>query len=144
MKNVGIYLNFQGNTEEAFNFYAKALNTKIDFAMKFKDTPDGGKMSLEEQEKMMHISLTLANGVMLMGTDALESMGQKLTMGNNTHIYVDTKDEAEADTIFVNLSEGGTVDMKLEKTFWGAYFGSLKDKFGVQWMVSYTYPHEAK
>lgn len=142
MKSVGIYLNFNGNTEEAFNFYANALGTKSNFIMRFKDTPDGMKMSPEDQEKIMHMSLPLTENILLMGTDTLESMGQKTTFGTTPIIYLDTNNEEEADKLFNALSEGGKVEMKLEKTFWGAYFGSFRDKYGIEWMVSYTYPQQ--
>lgn len=142
MKNVGIYLNFNGNTEEAFNFYAKALETEINFVMKFKDTPEGSKLTPEDQEKIMHISMPLINGILLMGTDTLTSMGHTTTFGTTPSIYLDTNSEEEANKYFSNLSEGGNVTMKLEKTFWGAYFGSFRDKYGIEWMISYTYPQQ--
>lgn len=140
MKNVGIYLNFNGKTEEAFNFYALALETKINFIMRFKDTPDGSKLTPEEQEKIMHISMPLINGILLMGTDTLASMGHTTTYGTTPSIYLDTNSEEETNKIFNKLGEGGTIEMKLEKTFWGSYFGSLKDKYGIEWMLNYTYP----
>lgn len=142
MIKISPYLNFPGNTEEAFNFYKKIFGG--DFAggiFRFKDTPDKDKLSKDDQEKVMHIGLPIGNN-MLMATDALESMGFKLTFGNNFHLSIETEGKEEADRIFSSLSEGGNVQMPMKDEFWGAYFGMLTDKFGVQWMVSYTYPQE--
>ena len=142
MIKINTYLNFPGNTEEAFNFYKKIFGG--DFAggiFRFKDTPDKDKLSKDDQEKVMHIGLPVGNN-MLMATDALESMGFKLTFGNNFHLSIETEDKEEADRIFSSLSEGGNVQIPIKDEFWGAYFGMLTDKFGVQWMVSYTYPQE--
>ena len=142
MIKINPYLNFPGNTEEAFNFYKKIFGG--DFAggiFRFKDTPDKDKLSKEDQEKVMHVGLPVGNN-MLMATDALESMGFKLTFGNNFYLSVETEGKEEADRIFSSLSEGGNVQMPMKDEFWGAYFGMLTDKFGVQWMVSYTYPQE--
>ncbi|WP_315822964.1 VOC family protein [Paraflavitalea speifideaquila] len=87
---------------------------------------------------MIHISLTVANGGTLMATDLLESMEHQLIIGNNMHICIHTKSEAETEKIFNALSAGGKVGMPLNKTFWGAYFGMCTDKYAVQWMINYT------
>jgi PhnB protein len=86
----------------------------------------------------MHVSLPVGKGNILMATDALESMGHKIQQGNNFHLSIDTESKDEAEKWFKGLSAGGTVTMKLADTFWGAYFGMLTDRFGVNWMVSYT------
>jgi PhnB protein len=141
MKSINPYLNFAGNTEEAFDFYKKIFGG--DFAggiFRFKDTPDAEKLSKSDQEKVMHVGLPMGKGNMLMATDALESMGFKLTFGNNIHLSIETDSKEEADKLFKGLSEGGNVDMSMQDQFWGAYFGSLTDKFGVKWMINYTYP----
>lgn len=133
------YLNFMGNTGEAMNFYKSVFGGEFTIYEKFKSVPGGEKMSAEDQEKFMHISLVMPNGVTIMATDALESMGQQLNFGNNYHICIQAESEAEADKLFNSLSEGGTIEMPLNKTFWGAYFGMCKDRFGVLWMINYTY-----
>jgi len=141
MKSINPYLNFAGNTEEAFDFYKKIFGG--DFAVgifRFKDTPDAEKLSKSDQEKVMHVGLPMGKGNMLMATDALESMGFKLTFENNIHLSIETDSKEEADKLFKGLSEGGNVDMSMQDQFWGAYFGSLTDKFGVKWMINYTYP----
>ena len=110
---------------------------------RFKDTPEATRLSAEDQEKIMHVSLPLGNGNILMATDMLECMGHVLTAGNNFSIAVGVESEREADALFAALSAGGEATMPLEKTFWGDYFGMLTDKFGIQWMVSYTYQQTA-
>jgi len=91
----------------------------------------------------MHVSLPIGKGNMIMGTDAIESMGHPLTMGNNFYICISPESKEEADKLFNGLSAGGKIEMPLAEMFWGAYYGSFKDKFGVQWMVNYQHaqPH---
>ena len=105
---------------------------------RFKETSEAGKVAENEKEKLMHVSLPVGKGNTLMGTDALESQGRKLTQGNNFSLSVETESKEEADKIFTGLSEDGTITMPQTDTFWGSYFGMLKDKFGIQWMVGYT------
>jgi len=137
MAAVNAYLNFQGNTEEAFNFYKSVFGGEFVTLQRFKDTPHGDQMSAEDREKIMHVALPIGQNTMLMGTDTLESMGQSVTFGDNIQLAVAPDSEADADRIFNGLSTGGTVTMPMEKAFWGAYFGMLKDKFGILWMVNY-------
>ena len=139
MANVNPYLNFQGNTEEAFNFYKSVFGGEFLALQRFKDTPEASKIPLNEQEKIMHVSLSIGKGNILMATDALESMGQKLIFGNNFYLSISTENEEEADRFFNDLAAGGQVTMPLAKTFWGAYFGMLIDKFGINWMINYDY-----
>lgn len=143
MKSINPYLNFPGNTEEAFNFYKEVFGGEfIGGVYRFKDTPEAEKLSKSDQEKVMHIALPLGDGNMLMATDALESMGFKVTFGNNFFISIDADTKEEADKLFTGLSEGGTADMPMMDQFWGAYFGMVTDKFGVKWMINYTHPQE--
>jgi PhnB protein len=138
MLNTNPYLHFMGNTEEALKFYRSAIGGEITNLTRYKDMPGGEKMSVHDQEKIIHASLTIGKGNMLMATDALESMGQNLTFGNNFHICVYAESEAEADKAFAALSAGGTIYMPMNRTFWGSYFGMCGDKFGVRWMVEYA------
>jgi PhnB protein len=142
MAKVQTYLNFNGNTEEAFNFYRSIFGGEFSAVMRFKEMAasgmegcEGGPLSAEDGEKIMHIALPVDDSV-IMATDALESVGQSLTFGNNSYIYIETETKAEADRLFEALSGGGSVEMQIADTFWGDYFGSLKDKFAVQWMIS--------
>jgi PhnB protein len=136
------YFNFQGNTGEAMNFYKSVFGGEFTIYHRFKDMPGCEKMPPDEQEKFMHISLTTPKGHIFMATDALESMDQKIIFGNNCHTIIHTESEAETDKLFNGLSLGGKVEMPVNKTFWGAYCGMCRDKFGVQWMVNYTYPQK--
>lgn len=137
MKTIHPYLNFPGTTEEAFLFYKSIFGGEFSALMRFRDFSGEGQMPAEHLDKIMHIALPVANNTKIMGTDAMESMGQHLTTGNNTYIYLDAESTAEADRIFAGLAAGGVVEMPLENTFWGAYYGALKDKFGIQWMINF-------
>ena len=138
MITINPYLNFAGNTEEAFNFYKSVFGGDFLFVQRFKDSPgEAGKVSEDDADKLMHISLPVGNNI-LMATDALESMGHKLKPGNNFQLSIDTDSNEQADELFKKLSDGGTVFMPMADAFWGAYFGMLTDKFGIQWMVSHT------
>ena len=134
------YLNFEGNTQEAFNFYKSVFGGEFTSVVRFKDVSDAPKVPEADQNKLMHIALPIGENITLMATDVLESMHQQLSVGNNFSICIDVASEHEADSLFMKLSEGGKADMSMQKTFWGAYFGSFVDKFGIQWMVNYTYP----
>jgi PhnB protein len=143
MLSTNFYLHFTGNTEEAMNFYKSVFGGKFESFMRYSDVPGGEKMTAHDQQKIMHASLPIAGGQMIMATDTLESMGRNVVFGNNYHISLEAESEAEVDKIFVALSAGGTIEMPLNKTFWGAYFGMFADKFGVQWMINYTYPKKS-
>jgi PhnB protein len=139
MTSINPYLNFNGNTEEAFNFYKSVFGGDFTVLQRFKDIPGSDKMAADEQDKILHVSLPIGEGTVLMASDAVESMGKKVDIGSNFHISVNTGSEEEANKLFTGLSMGGTVTMPIAKTFWNSYFGMLTDKFGVQWMVSYEY-----
>ena len=135
------YLNFHRNTEAAFNFYKSVFGGEfIDNGIsRFRDIPAAeGMPSIAEEDLglVMHVELAIVGGHVLMGTDAPESMGFNINFGNNIHISVETDTRAETDTLFSALSEGGVVTMPLQEMFWGAYFGSLTDQFGVHWMFN--------
>ena len=129
---------FHGTTEEAFNFYKSVFGGEFTYLQRFKDAPEAEKLPAADGEKIMHVSLPLGKDLVLMGTDALESMGQKLTIGNNFYISVGAESKEEADKLFEKLSAGGKVEMSMQDTFWGAYFGTSADKFGIQWMIDFT------
>ena len=135
MATLNTYLNFNGNTEEAFNFYKSVFGGEFAFMQRMKDTPEVGKVSEADKDKIMHVSLPIG-GNMLMGTDVLESM-PPTKFGTNSSISISPESEEEAKKLFDGLSAGGQVGMPLEKMFWGALFGFFTDKFGVQWMVNY-------
>lgn len=140
MITISPYLNFPGNTEEAFNFYKTVFNGEFLGLQRFGEIPSENPLSESDAQKIMHASLSLGNGVVLMATDVLESMGQKLQIGDNISLSINTESKEEAHRIFHALSESGNIDMPIADTFWGAYFGMFTDKFGVRWMVNYDYP----
>ena len=143
MATVNPYLNFSSNTEEAFNFYKSVFGTEFSALVRFKDSPGGDKMPADVQEKIMHIALPVGNGVILMATDMIESMGQILKSGNNFSLSITPGSEEEAHHFFDGLSVGGKIEAPFKKEFWGAYFGMFTDKFGIRWMINYD-PNQAK
>jgi len=137
MATVNTYLNFNGNTEEAFNFYKSVFGGEFAVVQRYKDSPGCEGMPIGDQEKLMHIALPIGGNV-LMGTDITDPMPAS-TFGTGISLSVDAESEEEAKRLFDSLSAGGKVTMALEKTFWGALFGMATDKFGIQWMVNYDY-----
>jgi PhnB protein len=142
MARTSTYLNFMGKTEEAFRFYASVFGTEIagPIARMGDVPPMPGMPALSEAEKsyVMHIELPILGGHMLMGTDALESMGHQITFGNNMSLNLEPDTRNETERLFTRLSEGGKVEMPLADMFWGGYFGNLSDRFGVRWMFNCT------
>lgn len=142
MGKVSIYLNFNRKTEEAFNFYKSVFGTEFqDRIHRMGEVPaQEGMPPLPEADKnlVMHVALPILGGTVLMGTDILESMGHLLKEGNNVFINLEPDSKEETDTLFAKLSEGGKVDMPLQDMFWGDYFGSCTDKFGINWMFNYS------
>jgi PhnB protein len=144
MSRVSTYLNFPRNTEEAFTFYKSVFGGEFiggRIARMGDVPPSDGMPPLAEEDKnlVMHIELEVL-GHHLMGTDAPESMGFKVKQGNNVHINLEPDTREETKRIFEKLSAGGKVTMELQDMFWGAYYGSCTDKFGIQWMVNCTEP----
>jgi PhnB protein len=140
MTKLNIYLNFAGNTEEAFNFYKSVFGGNFTSLVRFKDMQGQGvAIAKEDENKIMHIRLPVG-GNDLMGTDTLESLGHKLEHGNDISLSLHPDSKEEADRIFKELSAGGTVEMPMADQSWGDYYGSFKDKFGVRWMINYMYP----
>ncbi|MCR4264524.1 MAG: VOC family protein [Candidatus Roizmanbacteria bacterium] len=138
MITINPYLNFNGKTEEAFNFYKSVFGGEFTGLQRFRDLPKSEQsMPENEGDRIMHISLAIGKGNMLMGTDISEGMGMKLTTGNNVHLSLHPETKEEAERLFKELSAGGKVEMPFEKMFWDDYFGSFADKFGVQWMVNF-------
>lgn len=142
MTKVNIYLNFNGNCEEAFNFYKSVFGGEFPYVGKFKDMPaDGGKLvDPELADKIMHISLPISQETMLMGSDVGGEWASSFQPGNNFSISINTDSKEETDRLFNGLSDGGVVTMPLQTTFWGDYFGMWIDKFGVNWMISFATP----
>ena len=139
MAKTSIYLNFQGNCEEAFNYYKKVFNSDfVGQVFRMKDTPpmpNAPKLSDKEANSIMNIALPILGGTVIMGTDMLESMGHKLKIGNNTTISLEADSKEEVDRLFAALSEGGSETVKPMDMFWG-YWGVTLDRFGIRWMFN--------
>lgn len=140
MASVSTYLNFSRDTEAAFNFYKSVFGGEfIGTVSRFRDIPPTeGMPELPEADKdlIMNIALETLGGHVIMGTDAPESMGFKLHQGNNVYITLQPDTRAETRRLFDALSAGGKVEQELQDMFWGDYYGSCRDKFGVQWMFN--------
>ena len=136
MITVNPYLYFNGNCEEAFNFYKSVFGGEFFMVQRYSNTPDADKLPPGLKDKIMHISLPIGNNI-LMASDACEELGFTVKQGNNFYICVNPDSREEADKWFNALAEGGKVNMPIQDMFWGAYWGDLTDKFGIQWMINY-------
>lgn len=139
MSKVSIYLNFMGNTEEAFEFYKSVFGTEYSTPLlRIKDMPappDAPKLSEEDQQKVMHVALPIIGGTQIMGTDMLESMGHQLIVGNNTTINLELDSKEEADRLYAKLAQGATQCAAPSDQPWG-YWGVCLDRFGIRWMFN--------
>jgi PhnB protein len=143
MPTVNIYLTFDGNCREVFDFYKSIFGGEFDYISTFAEMPpQEGMPALPEEVKnqIMHVSLPISKETSLMGSDRGGPWAPELNVGNNFSISVDAETEEAATKLFNALSVGGNITMPLDKTFWGAYFGMLKDKFGINWMVNAELP----
>lgn len=140
MAQTSTYLNFERQTEEAFTFYKSVFGTEfINGIMRHSDVPvPEGQPGPSDADKnlVINVQLPILGGHILQGTDAPESMGFSLTQGNNVYICLQPDTRAEADRLFAALSEGGNVELEMQDMFWGDYFGSFVDKFGIHWMIN--------
>jgi PhnB protein len=139
MISVNPYLNFKGNTEEAFHFYRKVFGGEFVSLIRFRDFPDNGMGVAEaELDKIAHIALPLGPHSLIMATDVVNSWGRPSTQGNNFYINLEVESIEEGERIFNALNQGGKVEMPLQATEWAECYGICHDKFGVQWMVNFT------
>lgn len=134
MRTIHPYLNFNGQAEEAFNFYKSILGGEFLMFQRMGDMPDA---DIPENEKnlVMHVALPINEHTILMASDCSSAM--KVNAGNNLYININAESREDADYLFNGLSAGGTIEMPMEDMFWGDYFGSFKDKFGVMWMINF-------
>jgi PhnB protein len=141
MTTVNVYLNFDGNCEEAFNFYKSVFGGEFPYIGRYKDMPtEEGRPPLpkEMENKIMHISLQISKETIIMGSDIGGEWASSFKQGNNFTLSLNTDSKEEADRLFLGLSAGGKVTMPLNLTFWGDYFGMFTDKFGINWMISFN------
>lgn len=138
MTSINPYIHFNGNAEEAFNFYKSVFGGEFDRIVRFKDMSfEGAPNFKKEAEKIMHISLPIGKYSVLMGSDTPEQMGKHNEMETRSKIFINTESKEEADKIFNALSKDAQIEMPITDSPWGAYFGMLRDKFGIEWMVSF-------
>lgn len=139
MKAVTPYLNFDGTTEEAFAFYAQVFGGQVMGVARFRDFGESmGNLPQDELDKVANTALLLPNGTMLMGTDVLASLGQELRHGNDFSLHVEADGLDEAQRLFEALSDQGSVQMEPARTEWAEWFAGCTDRFGTEWMISYT------
>ena len=139
MASINPYIHFNGNAEEAFTFYKSVFGGEFATLVRFKDLNFEGSISTEkEAEKIMHIALPVGEHDLLMGSDTPEILGRHNEHDNRSKISVSAESKQEAERIFYALSEGGQVEMPIEDSPWGTYFGMFRDRFGIEWMVEYN------
>ncbi len=134
MISLNTYLTFDGDCEQAFDFYRSVFGGAFQAISRFEEMPENLECDISEKDKnkIMHISLPISEGHVLMGSDSLDSV----VCGTNYTVSINTKSKNEATRLFEGLSGGGVIKMPLEKTFWNSYFGKFTDQFGIQWMVN--------
>ena len=144
MATTNTYLNFNGNCEEAFNFYKSAFGGEFTFIGRFGSMPESEdyKVPESDKEKIMHVSGPIGKSI-LMGSDTGGDWAPSFVQGNNFSVSITAESKQEADTLFNALSVGGKITMPMADTFWGDYFGMFTDKFGIHWMMSFNEQNQA-
>ncbi len=140
MPVINVYLSFDGNCEEAFNYYRDVFRVEFEMISRFKDMPpqNGTNLPEGEADKIMHVILPISKETVLMGCDIGVEASKDFVTGNNFSISIEADSEDDADRYFEMLSLNGAVVMPMETTFWGAYFGMLTDQFGINWMITFS------
>ena len=144
MAQINPYINFNGNAEEAFNFYKSVFGGEFSMIIRFNDmsSPEN-PVSKHEANKIMHIALPIGKNV-LMANDVPEIMGEVNEMENRSKISVSAESKEEADKIFNGLSAGGTIEMPIADSNWGSYFGMFRDKYGIEWTVDFDLKYKGQ
>jgi PhnB protein len=140
MTKLSPYLFFDGNCEDAFTFYRSVFRSEFKYLGRYKDVPSTDrKIFKEKDEKIMHVTLPISEEATLMGSDNTESYTE-LRSNKSFALYVNTDSRDEADRLFNELSIGGEIKVSMTETFWGSYYGILRDKFGVNWKITFDLP----
>jgi PhnB protein len=138
MAQINPYIHFNGNAEEAFNFYKSVFGGEFAMISRFKDLPiTGSAISENEADKIMHIALPIGKSSVLMGSDTPEFMGKQNENENRSKISISAESKEEANKLFNGLSAGGKIEMPIDNSPWGSYFGMFRDKYGIEWMVDF-------
>lgn len=144
MALINPHINFNGNAEEAFNFYKSVFGGEFAKVMRFKDLESADfQESEKEAHKIMHIALPIGKNV-LMGNDVPEILGKTNENENRSKIAINTESKEEADKLFIGISAGGQIEMPISDSPWGSYFGMFRDKYGIEWMVDYDVNYKGK
>lgn len=137
MARIDPHINFNGNAEEAFNFYKSVFGGEFSQIMRFKDLPqEGFTIAEHEANKIMHIALSIGKNF-LMGNDVPEHMGRTNENENRSKITISAESKEEAEKLFKGLSAGGQVEVPLDASPWGSYFAMFRDKYGIEWMINF-------
>ncbi|HEY5370047.1 MAG TPA: VOC family protein [Hanamia sp.] len=138
MATINPHINFNGNAEEAFNFYKSVFGGEFEKIIRFKDlaSPEF-PVAEKEENKIMHIALPIGIGSMLMANDVPEILGKTNENENRSKIVISAESQEEADKLFNGLSAGGNIEMPIGDSPWGSYFGMFRDKYGIEWMVEF-------
>lgn len=138
MTTINPYINFNGNAEEAFNFYKSVFGGELEGISRFKDFENPEfPIAPHEADKIMHIALPIGENL-LMGNDVPERMGRTNENENRSKISINVESKEEADRLFNGLSEGGSVEFPMGDSPWGSYFGMFRDKYGIEWMIDFN------
>lgn len=146
MANINPYIMFNGNAEEAFNFYKLVFGGEFATVVRFKDLPSDPSHKLNEIDanKIMHIALPICKTNVLMANDVPTSMGVLNENENRSKISISAESRKEADELFYGLSIGGQIEAPIGDSPWGSYFGMFRDKFGIEWMVDFDPKHKGQ
>ena len=137
--SLNVYLHFNGNCREVFEFYRSVFGGDFALCSTLRDMPDQTGIAEEEKDNVLHVSYDIG-GTTLMGSDVPSSFGPPVEQGNNFSISYQTESRKQTEELFNKISEGGKVTMPLADMFWGDYFGSCTDKYGINWMLNYEDP----
>ena len=144
MALINPHINFNGNAEEAFNFYKSVFGGEFAMVIRFKDMASAEfPVAENEANKIMHIALPIGKNV-LMGNDVPEFMGRVNENENRSKISISAESREEADKLFNGLTAGGTIEVPMDDSPWGSYFGMFRDKYGIEWMVDFDPKYNGK
>jgi len=143
MALINPHINFNGNAQEAFDFYKSVFGGEFAMIMRFKDLPGDFPRDENDADKIMHIALPIGGNI-LMGNDVPTSMGRVNENENRSKISISVASREEADKLFHGLSAGGAVEMPIGDSPWGSYFGMFRDKYGIEWMVDFDPKYNGK
>jgi PhnB protein len=139
MPTINPHLHFNGNTEEAFLFYKTVFGGEVKKIIRFKElSTEGFSFPEDELNKIMHISLSIGNNSTISGSDVPSMLGTVNENENRSKITITANSKQEADALFNGLSEGAAIECELGQSPWGSYFGSLRDKYGIEWMIEFV------